>query len=65
MLFSCVLFPLQRSKIEVLLLSLLGKRWTDVELFHSSWEEVPQNVKDVLHTYQQSLQVCFDGSRVC
>lgn len=48
---------LQRSKFEVLMRSLLGKRWTEEELFHTSWEDVPASVKVVLQEYQQALKV--------
>jgi len=53
---------LQRSKTEVLIRSLLGKRWTEAELFHASWDEVPSNVKDVLRDYKKSLEV---GACIC
>jgi len=48
---------LQRSKCEVLMRSLMGKRWTEEELFHARWEDVPASVKAVLQEYQQALKV--------
>eukprot|EP00967_Tisochrysis_lutea_P089537 scaffold127509_cov25-Tisochrysis_lutea.AAC.1 len=51
-----VTMHVQRSKTEVLLRSMLGKRWTEDELFHASWDDVPPGVKGMLHDYQKALE---------
>uniref|UniRef100_A0A7S3VM95 sn-1-specific diacylglycerol lipase n=1 Tax=Dunaliella tertiolecta TaxID=3047 RepID=A0A7S3VM95_DUNTE len=51
----------KRSKTEVLLRSMLGKRWTEDELFHASWDDVPPGVKGMLHDYQKALEDSQDN----
>lgn len=46
----------KRNKAAVLLLSMLGKRWSAEELFYGSWDEVPKEVQEQLQSYQTKIQ---------
>lgn len=55
---------MQVSKASVLFRSLLGKRFTEEELFYSSWDDVPPRVRAELRRWQEGLQSMEVGLRL-